>query len=643
MKKTTKFICTLFFAVATAGISAELNPLFQNKAVLQCDARVPVWGAARDGEKITVAFADQNVSTVATNGVWKIWLKPMKPDAMPQTLTVSGDTTSASTNVLVGDVWVAGGQSNMERQLGLRAGQQPIVNWEQEAANANYPEIRQFYVPETKSFTPQTTVKGDWSVCSPETVINFTAVGYFFARDLFQDRHVPIGIIFSSWGGTPAEAWTSEAGLQKLPDFAEALAGLKKLAADPVLAERETKAKQDAWYQKVDPGSKPGAAWSAADLATDDWKTMTLPTYWENAGYPDFDGVFWFRRTVELPANWDGGDVVLHLGAVDDNETTWVNGEQVGATMGWTVPRVYRVPGSLLKRGANIIAVRVLDTGGNGGLYGGGDVMRLLFNADGKANSLSLDGSWQCKQSVSLTTVGWPPSDFSQDPGAPTVLHNGMIAPLLPYAMRGVIWYQGEANVGRERQYQTLFPALIADWRQAWGEGDFPFLFVQIAPFRYNTPEIREAQLLTLQRTKNTAMAVTIDCGDADDIHPSHKQPVGARLALAARALAYGEKIEYSGPLFDSMKVDGANAVLHFTHIGGGLVAKDGALKGFTIAGADKVFHPAQVKIVGETVVVSSPEVLKPAAVRYGWANVPEGNLFNHVGLPASPFRTDVD
>jgi len=643
MKKTTKFICTLFFAVATAGISAELNPLFQNNAVLQCDARVPVWGAARDGEKITVAFADQNVSTVATNGVWKIWLKPMKPDAMPQTLTVSGDTTSASTNVLVGDVWVAGGQSNMERQLGLRAGQQPIVNWEQEAANANYPEIRQFYVPETKSFTPQTTVKGDWSVCSPETVINFTAVGYFFARDLFQDRHVPIGIIFSSWGGTPAEAWTSEAGLQKLPDFAEALAGLKKLAADPVLAERETKAKQDAWYQKVDPGSKPGAAWSAADLATDDWKTMTLPTYWENAGYPDFDGVFWFRRTVELPANWDGGDVVLHLGAVDDNETTWVNGEQVGATMGWTVPRVYRVPGSLLKRGANIIAVRVLDTGGNGGLYGGGDVMRLLFNADGKANSLSLDGSWQCKQSVSLTTVGWPPSDFSQDPGAPTVLHNGMIAPLLPYAMRGVIWYQGEANVGRERQYQTLFPALIADWRQAWGEGDFPFLFVQIAPFRYNTPEIREAQLLTLQRTKNTAMAVTIDCGDADDIHPSHKQPVGARLALAARALAYGEKIEYSGPLFDSMKVDGANAVLHFTHIGGGLVAKDGALKGFTIAGADKVFHPAQVKIVGETVVVSSPEVLKPAAVRYGWANVPEGNLFNHVGLPASPFRTDVD
>ena len=240
-------------------------------------------------------------------------------------------------------------------------------------------------------------------------------------------------------------------------------------------------------------------------------------------------------------------------------------------------------------------------------------------------------------------TTGWPPSDFSQDPGSPTVLYNGMIAPLLPYAMRGVIWYQGEANVGRERQYQTLFPAMIADWRRSWGEGDFPFLFVQIAPYRDMTPEIREAQLLSWQRTTNTAMAVTIDCGDANDIHPAHKQPVGARLALAARAMAYGEKVEYSGPVYDSLKIDGTNAVLRFTHLGGGLIAKDGELKGFAIAGADKVFHPAQAKIVGQTVVVNSSEVPQPIAVRYGWANVPEGNLFNRTGLPASPFRTDVD
>lgn len=630
-------------SVQTAVASAELNPLFQDNAVLQCNARVPVWGAARDGEKITVTFAGQNISTVATNGAWKIWLKPMKVNAAPQTLTVSSDTTFSITNVLVGEVWIASGQSNMERQLGLRGGQKPIVNWEQEVAAANYPEIRQFYVHQTKSFTPQTTVKGEWSVCSPETVTNFTAVGYFFARDLFQARHVPIGIIHSSWGGTPAEAWTSEPALEKLSDFAETLVEFREFIADPALARRKTQAKQDEWFEQVDPASQPGAAWSAAELNPSDWKTMTLPVYWENAGYPNFDGVFWFRRSFDLPENWDGGDVELHLGAVDDNDTTWVNGMRVGATMGWLLPRVYRVPAGVLKRGENVIAVRVLDTGGNGGLWGGGYSMRLLSVAGGKTNSLPLDGSWLCRQSVSLGLVSRPPTSFSDDATAPTVLYNGMIAPLLPYAMRGVIWYQGENNVGRERQYRTLFPALIADWRQAWGEGDFPFLFVQIAPFSGMTPEIREAQLLTLEHTKNTAMAVTIDCGDANDIHPAHKQPVGARLALAARALAYGEKIECSGPVFDAVKIEGAKVILKFTHLGGGLVAKDGELKGFTIAGAGKVFHPAQAEIVGKTVVVDSPDVPQPVAVRYGWANVPEGNLFNRAGLPATPFRTDVD
>ncbi|TAL05697.1 MAG: hypothetical protein EPO07_03175, partial [Verrucomicrobia bacterium] len=535
-----RILAVVFFIVATAGIAAELHPLFQDNAVLQCDAQVPVWGAAREGEKIIVTFGGQTVSTVATNGAWKVWLAPMKPDATPRTLTVRGDNTCVVTNVVVGEVWIASGQSNMERQLGLRVGQKPIVNWEQETAAAKHPQIRQFYVPQTKAFTPQTSAKGSWSVCSPETVKDFTAVGYFFARDLFAARRVPIGIIHSSWGGTPAEAWTSEAGLQKLPDFVGPLAELKKFAADPELARRETQAKQAAWYEKVDPGSKPGATWSASDLEAGDWNAMTLPAFWESAGYPDFDGVVWFRRAFDLPDNWDGSDAELHLGAVDDIDTTWVNGVQVGATIGWNLPRVYRVPGSALKRGANIIAVRVLDTGAGGGLYGGEDPMRLLFVSGGKSNFLPLAGAWRARRSTSLAVAGWPPNDFSQDPGSPTVLYNGMIAPLLPYAMRGVIWYQGEANVGRERQYRTLFPSMIADWRRAWGRGDFPFLFVQIAPYRGMTPEIREAQLLSWLHTTNTAMAVTIDCGDADDIHPADKQPVGARLALAARALAYG-------------------------------------------------------------------------------------------------------
>ncbi len=635
-------VTLLGYLLATAAYAVELNPLFQDNAVLQCDARVPVWGTAENGEKITVNFAGQSVSTVAANGAWKVWLVPMKPNATPQTLTVSGDTTRSIGDILVGEVWVASGQSNMERQLGLRQGQQPISDWEHEAAAADFPQIRQFYVTQTKSPTPQTTVKGNWTVCSPKTVKDFSAVGYFFARDLFAARHIPIGIIHSSWGGTPAEAWTSGAALEKLPDFAGPIAELKQMTTDPDLARRKAEAKQAEWFAKVDPGSKPGAAWSAASLDTADWKNMTLPAYIEGAGYPDFDGVIWFRRTFDLPENWDGGDVEIHLGAVDDRDTTWVNGEQVGMTNNWDVPRVYQVPGRLLKRGANVIAVRVLDASGGGGLYGGNDAMRLVFKAGGKADSTPLTGPWSCKAAVTMKQIGWLP-DFSESSNTPTVLYNGMIAPLLPYAMRGVIWYQGENNVGREKQYQTLFPAMIADWRRAWNQGDFPFLFVQIAPFQGLSPEIREAQLLTWQHTKNTAMAVTLDCGDAKDIHPTRKQPVGARLALSARALAYGEKIEYSGPIFESMKTKGREAGLIFSHLGGGLVSKDGDLIGFTIAGADKVFHPAKAEIRGNTIVVSAPEVSSPVAVRYAWANAPEGNLYNRAGLPASPFRSDVE
>jgi sialate O-acetylesterase len=645
--KITFSVCIGLFALTLGApvVHADVipNPLFTDNAVLQQGMKVPIWGTADPGERISVEFAGQRVSTTTSpDGKWLVNLSRLKAGG-PHTLTISGRNKIVLTNILVGEVWICSGQSNMERQLGPRAGQQPITNWEQEVAAANYPEIRHFGVAQTKAFAPIQTVQGSWAVCSSETVSNFTAVGYFFGRDLYQARHVPIGLIHSSWGGTPAEAWTSEAALNTLPDFAEPLAHVKRLVADPAQGRRETQARQDEWYRAKDPGTTANPPWSVTDLDTNSWKTMTLPTYWENAGYPGFDGTFWFRRTVELPDNWDGSDVELHLGAVDDNDTTWVNGSQVGATMGWDVPRVYRLSAGVLKRGTNVIAVRVLDTGANGGLWGGDDPMRLIVNAGGKTNSISLTGPWLCKQGVSLIDVGWPPTDYSQSSSAPTVLYNGMIAPLLPYAIRGVIWYQGESNVGRERQYRTLFPTMIADWRQAWGEGNLPFLFVQIAPFRDSSPEIREAQLLSWQHTTNVAMVVTIDCGDANDIHPPHKQPVGARLALAARALAYGEKLEYSGPVFESMKIKGANAILAFTHPGGGLIAKDGPLQGFTIAGADKVFHPAHAEIRGNTVVVSSEAVSQPVAVRYGWARAPEGNLYNRAGLPASPFRTDVD
>jgi sialate O-acetylesterase len=650
-------------SVAVAVVSAWLwspahaavvpNPLFADHAVLQAGTNVPIWGTADPGEAVTVEIAGQTASaTAGADGKWVVRLAPLEAGG-PHTLTISGKSKIVLSDILVGEVWIAGGQSNMERQLGLRAGQQPIDNWEKEVAAATHPQIRHFGVAQEKSLTPVAAVKGQWQVCSPDTVKDFTAVGYFFARDLARARQVPIGIIHSSWGGTPAEAWTSEAGLHALPDFADVGAEIKTLIADPEAARRGYQAKLETWFVAHDVGSGIGQSWSDPTLPTDDWKTMSLPTLWEDAGEPDLNGVVWFRKTFYVPTSAANLPGELRLGMVDDIDTTYVNGVKVGATVGYNLVRAYTVPGNVLKPGRNVVAVRVLDTGGGGGIWGE-EKLQLAFKprpaADGlRAAALGaavapapidLSGPWRYRIGMRLEDAPLPPSGVIGDVNTPSILWNAMIAPLVPYAIRGVVWYQGEANVHREEQYRTLFPALIADWRRAWDQ-EFPFLFVQIAPHDDMTPELRDAQLATWLHTPGTAMAVTIDVGEAKDIHPPHKQAVGARLALAARALAYGERLEYSGPVFEGLTIKGHKAMLTFTHTGGGLVSKGGPLKGFTIAGEAGVFHPARAEIRGKTLVLTSEAVPEPIAVRYGWANVPEGNLFNKNGLPASPFRTD--
>jgi sialate O-acetylesterase len=613
--------------------------LFCDHAVLQQGMPIPVWGTADDGEKVTVTLAGQTVSTVARDGKWSVRLAPL-PAGGPHVLTIAGKNRIEISDVLIGEVWVCSGQSNMERQLGPREGQQPIKNWQAEAAAADFPQIRHFGVAQHLALAPQTRAEGQWLVCTPQTAPEFTAVGFFFGRALHLARGTPVGLIHSSWGGTPAEAWTSREGLARIPEFADSVARLEKFAKDPAAARADYEHDLDRWFEENDRGSKPGAPWNAEAFEDKAWPVMRLPVKWEEAGLPDFDGIVWFRREVEVPAAWAGHDVELHLGAIDDIDTTWVNGRFAGSTNVWNTPRVYHLAAGTLHAGRNVIAVRVLDTGGYGGLWGGGDAMRLV-RADDPAQIIAVDGEWRYEASLFSHNAPPPPVNVSGSAGAPTVLYNGMIAPLEPYAIRGVIWYQGEANAGQAQLYRRLFPNLVADWRRAWGQGDFPFLYVQIAPFREMPPEIREAQRLSLAKIPHSAMAVTIDVGNANDIHPTDKKPVGERLALAARALAYGEKIEYSGPLFESLQIDGQRAVLRFSHVGGGLVANGGELKGFTLAGADKVFHAARATIVGDTVEVTADGVSTPSAVRYGWANVAEGNLFNRAGLPASPFATD--
>ncbi len=631
---------TAALCVSASLAHADVKPasLFRDHAVLQQGMPIPVWGAADDGEKVSVTLDGKTVSTVAHDGKWSVKLDPLTAGG-PYTLNIKGKNEITLSDILIGEVWICSGQSNMERQLGLRDGQKPIKNWEAEVASADYPQIRHFGTAQTLALEPQEFVDGEWLVCSPETAPKFNAVGFFFGRALHQARGVPIGLIHSAWGGTPAEAWTSPDGIKRLPQLDGTLERLAEIRKNPEAARAEYHRKLERWFEENDSGTAAKPAWNGESLDTSSWSTMNLPVMWENAGLPEYNGIVWFRREIDLPAAWADQEVELHLGAIDDVDTTWVNGQFVGGDTVWNKSRVYRLPAGTLKAGRNSIAVRVLDSGGGGGIWGG-DPMELV-RSDDPAQSIPLDGEWRYQTSVLLADSLYPPTDPTFGSGTPTVLHNGMIAPLQPYAIRGTIWYQGEANAPQADFYRTLFPNMVEDWRRAWGEGDFPFLYVQIAPYFEMPPEIREAQRISLDRIPNSAMAVTIDVGDANDIHPADKKPVGERLALAARALAYGEQLEYSGPLYQSFEAKGDHAVLSFSHLGSGLVAKDGPLIGFTIAGADGVFHPAKATIVGDTIEVTSDEVSAPTAVRYAWANVPEGNLFNEAGLPASPFATD--
>ncbi|HEX8335922.1 MAG TPA: sialate O-acetylesterase [Pyrinomonadaceae bacterium] len=654
-RKTLALAASLLLLALAPAARADVRvpSVVGDNMVLQQGRKARVWGWAEPGGRVTVSFRGERATAAAdARGRWEVFVGPHKAGG-PFELTVAARNTLTFRNVLVGEVWVCSGQSNMEWSLAN------AQDGAREAA-ADYPFIHLFTVEKKTSAEPLEDVEGRWVVTTPKEAASFSAVGYFFGRELHKRLGVPVGLIHTSWGGTPAEAWTSRDTLKAAAVLRPILDRYDRQLADLPRLRREYESARDEWASKYvmeDPGNRgepQGYAKPGHD--TGGWKRMNVPQFWESAGL-DVDGVVWFRRELEVPAAWAGKDLTLKLGVIDDFDTTYFNGERVGSTgpdtpNAWVAPRRYRVPGSLVRAGRNTVAVRVFDRVGGGG-FGGGTM--TLAPADAAADGgVALNGEWLYKEEATVPSRAIDWSRQPQPPGAanqnnPTVLYNAMLAPLLPYVIRGAIWYQGESNAGRAEQYRTLFPAMIRDWRAAWRQGDFPFYFVQLANWKARPKdsidsewaELREAQSMTLREVTNTGMAVAIDIGNPDDIHPRNKLDVGLRLARWALADTYGMRVEQSGPLYASHKVEGDRVRVTFRHAGG-LKTRDGAPPaGFYVAGADRRFVPAEARVEGGAVVVWSRDVKAPVAVRYAWADNPAANLYNSEGLPASPFRTD--
>ncbi|HYF29807.1 MAG TPA: sialate O-acetylesterase [Chitinophagaceae bacterium] len=628
-----------FFLSATFSITANVSlpNIFSDHMVLQRNKPIHVWGWASPGEnvKVSIGSASQSVKT-NKQGKWRVSLPAMTAGG-PHTLTISGKNTIQFNDVMIGEVWLCSGQSNMEWPLNSSA------NAEQEISQANYPMIRHIKVGREPTLTPQENFKGGpWQVCAPATAGSFTAVGYFFARELFKELNVPIGLINSTWGGTNVETWTSHASFFGHPEFA-ALQSIMPTSFDSIIEKQQVALnKMILNVQGTMPLPAEAKQFSWANYNDANWKTMTLPSSWENKGLTELDGTVWFRREFNIAADTRISNAEISLGPIDDIDSTFVNGIFIGATNRYNIERRYSIPDGVLKSGKNIIAVKVIDNGGGGGLNGTPAQMKLQLGN----TAMSLTGDWKYRiaEYRGITSVG--PNQY------PSLLYNGMIHPLTNYPIAGVIWYQGESNAGRGMQYSVAFPLMIEDWRKQWKD-PFPFYFVQLANYGAdkgtnqnggsNWAELRESQAATL-RLPNTGMAVTIDIGESNDIHPRNKQDVGKRLAANALAKTYGKNVMYSGPTYQSMQILGNKAFITFSNVPTGFEVRNkyGYINGFEIAGADQKFYYAKAFIEGDKIAVFSEAVPQPVAVRYAWADDPHDvNLYNKEGFPAAPFRTD--
>lgn len=635
-------IVTACFLPAAWG-QIKLPRLIRDSMVLQRDHAIQVWGWAAPGEKVSIRFAQKHMTTRADAiGKWRAQLPAMKAGG-PYSMTLDASNHLTLKDILIGDVWLCAGQSNMVHQMALHA-----VRYADEVAHANNPEIRHFWVPGVANMqaAQDDLTGGYWKWANPADIGEFSAVAYFFAQKIYAQYHVPIGLINASWGGTPLEAWMSEDGFQAFPNILSTIQrnkdtgyvnGLNRRAGSPRKARTVTdKGLEESWF--------------ATDYIPKGWRTMNIPGYWEDQGIHDLDGVVWYRREIEVPAAMVAGAAKVFLGRIVDADALYINGRQVGNTTYLYPQRRYPLPAGTLHAGKNVFVIRVTNNAGKGGF-----VPDKPYQLIAGKDTIDLKGTWQYKvgqvNELQRGRDGGPGRLAAEN--QPTALYNAMLAPLTSFAVKGFLWYQGESNTGRAAEYARLQPALIQDWRSKWQAPDAPFLYVQLPGFmdmNYHPVEsqwaaFREAQQQSLT-VPNTAMAVAIDLGEWNDIHPDRKKEVGERLALAAEHVAYGNKdVVYSGPLLESARVEGNRIILSFTHTGGGLVAIDGGpLSEFAIAGADKKFVWARATIEGNTIVVQSEEVPQPKYVRYAWADNPVNpNLYNKEGLPASPFRTDKD
>ena len=625
----------------TVQAQVKMPGIFGDHMVLQRDQIVPIWGWSAPKEKIIVRINQEVKETKAdASGKWRINLDP-QPAGGPYTLNIQGKTTVSYEDVMLGEVWICSGQSNMEFQL------RGVRNALKEINEAVYPEIRQIKIPLRVSDVPLYDISpAKWDVCSNTTAGNFTAVGYFFAREMVKRLHVAVGLINSSWGGTMVETWTSRGAFENSAEFKSMIETKQDKDLSLVSKEKQAAlAKSILLLQKNITDTLSENQWKNPDYNSQAWPKISVANTWESQslGLADLDGIVWYRKEITLDAKAVEKPVVLSLGTIDDFDETYVNGILVGSTQSYNENRQYNVPAGVFKPGKNIIAVRVEDTGGGGGFYGDSTMIQLKANT----GTVFLGDGWSFRIAKSTgTSQGIGPNDY------PCLLYNAMIQPLIPYGIRGALWYQGEANADRAFQYRTAFPLMITDWRQKWGEGNFPFYFVQLASFNAANgdsqhgstwAELRDAQTSTLS-LPNTGMAVITDIGESKDIHPKNKQDVGKRLAAIALNNVYSIPMVYSGPVFESFEVEGNKMILHFKQTGTGLMVKDkyGYIKGFEIAGTDQHFYYAKAFIKDNKVIAYADEVPLPIAVHFAWADdAGEANLFNNEGFPAVPFRTD--